>query len=115
MKKLKPYIHTSLIVLGIFLILFLIKGIYPFGNNSLIWGDMHDQITAFYYHFYDCFHGNKSLLVDFTTSGGVNFFETFENVVFNGQFRCNNASYGGAIATTNGIIENTSFIIKRSI
>ena len=77
MKKLKPYIYTSLLVLGIFLILFLIKGIYPFGNNSLIWGDMHDQITAFYYHFYDSVYGTKSLFVDFTTSGGVNFFGIF--------------------------------------
>ena len=77
MKKLKPYIYTSSIVLGIFIVLFLIKGIYPFGNNSLIWGDMHDQITAFYYHFYDSVFSNKSLLIDFTTSGGVNFFGIF--------------------------------------
>ena len=77
MKKLKPYIYTSLLVLGVFIILFLIKGIYPFGNNSLIWGDMHDQITAFYYHFYDSVYGTKSLFVDFTTSGGVNFFGIF--------------------------------------
>ena len=73
MKKLKPYLLTSGIVLSIFIIIFLLKGIYPFGTNSLIWSDMHDQITAFYYHFYDCFKGNSSLLVDFSTSGGINF------------------------------------------
>ena len=73
LKNGKPYIITTLIVIGIFLIIFLSKGIYPFGNHSLIWGDMHDQITAFYYHFYDCFKGNSSLLVNFSTSGGINF------------------------------------------
>lgn len=72
-NKLKPYLLTSIIVLGILSIVFLIKGIYPFGKNSLIWGDMHDQITAFYYHFYDSIKGNCSLLIDFNTSSGINF------------------------------------------
>lgn len=72
-KKIKPYLLTSIIVLTILTIIFFIKNIYPFGRNSLIWGDMHDQITAFYYHFYDVFKGNQSLLVDFTSGGGVNF------------------------------------------
>lgn len=74
MKKLKPYIYTSLIVTLILAVTFFIKGIYPFGNISLIWGDMHDQITAFYYHLYDSIKGNSSVFVDFTTSGGINFF-----------------------------------------
>lgn len=73
MKRIKPYILAGSIVLGILAIIFFIKGIYPFGNNSLIWGDMHDQITAFYYHFYDSIFNEKSLLIDFSESGGVNF------------------------------------------
>ena len=75
MKKFlqKPYWITILLVSIIFLIVWPGKGLFPFGGNSLIWGDMHDQITAFYYHFYDSFWGNASLLVDFTTSGSVNF------------------------------------------
>lgn len=72
-KKIKPYLLTSIIALTILTVIFFIKNIYPFGRNSLIWGDMHDQITAFYYHFYDVFKGNQSLLVDFTSGGGVNF------------------------------------------
>ena len=72
MKKFKPYLYASLFSLGILMIVFVMKGIFPFGDNSLIWGDMHDQITAFYYHFYDCIYSNKSLLVDFTTSGSIN-------------------------------------------
>ena len=72
-NKLKPYLLTGSLVLGILIMIFLFKGIYPFGNNSLIWGDMHDQITAFYYHFYDSIKGNSSLLINFSTSGGINF------------------------------------------
>lgn len=74
MKKGKLYWITSLIVLGLFTVLFIEKGIYPFGSHSLIWGDMHDQITAFYYHFYDVFHGNASFLIEWNAGGGVNFF-----------------------------------------
>ena len=73
MKKFKPYLYTGLISLGILSIVFIMKGIFPFGDNSLIWGDMHDQITAFYYHFYDSFHGNNSLLINFSTGGAINF------------------------------------------
>lgn len=73
-KDKKIYIINAVIVLAIFTLIFISKGIFPFGSNSLIWGDMHDQITAFYYHFYDSFRGSSSLLIDFTTSGGVNFF-----------------------------------------
>lgn len=73
MKKLKPYLLTSGLVLLVLTIIFLIKGIYPFGNHSLIWGDMHDQITAFYYYFYDCVYGNSSLLINFSSSSGINF------------------------------------------
>ncbi|MDD6223913.1 MAG: YfhO family protein, partial [bacterium] len=73
MKKWKIYTLTSSIVLGILLIVFAAKGIFPFGSNSLIWGDMHDQVTAFYYHFYDSFYGSNSLLVNFSTSSSINF------------------------------------------
>lgn len=74
MKKKYPYLLVTLITCFVFVCLFYFKGIFPFGKNSLIYGDMHDQITAFYYHMYDFFKGDTSLLVNFTTSGGVNFF-----------------------------------------
>jgi len=73
-KDKKIYIISTILVLAIFTFIFISKGIFPFGKNSLIWGDMHDQITAFYYHFYDSFKGSNSLFINFTTSGGINFF-----------------------------------------
>ena len=76
-KKWMPYLVTAGIILGIFVVLFCVKGIYPFGENSLIWGDMHDQLTAFYYHLYDTFYGDSSIFINFSTSGGINFFGIF--------------------------------------
>ena len=73
MKKTKEYLITILITTAILSIIFLIKGIFPFGSNSIIWSDMHEQVTAMYYHFYDAFHSNGSLLVDFSSGGGINF------------------------------------------
>ena len=76
-KKWMPYLVTAGIILGIFVVLFCVKGIYPFGENSLIWGDMHDQLTAFYYHLYDTFYEDSSIFINFSTSGGINFFGIF--------------------------------------
>lgn len=69
----KKYLWLSVFILGILSFIYIIKGIFPFGNESIIWSDMHEQITAIYYHFYDAIRGNSSLLVDFTSGGGINF------------------------------------------
>ena len=74
MKKNKIYVYTGLVCLTILLVISAIKGIFPFGDNSFIWGDMHDQITAFYYDFYDAVYGKESLFINFSTSAGINFF-----------------------------------------
>ena len=72
MKFLKnKYVLTALISLLIISIIFIIKGIFPFGSNSVIWSDMHEQITALYYRFYDGVH-NGNLFVDFSAGGAVN-------------------------------------------
>lgn len=73
-RKIKPYLIISSLIILLFIMIFITKGIYPFGENSLIWGDMEDQVTAFFYHFYDSIRGNASIFVDFTTSGSINFF-----------------------------------------
>ena len=73
MKKIRPYLKAILLTSIILLIVFVYKDIFPFGKNTLIWGDMEDQVTAFLYHFYDSILGNKSMFFDFTTSLGINF------------------------------------------
>ena len=71
--KNKKYFITSFLVLIIFTIIFFVENMFPFGNDSLVWSDMHEQIVPMYYHFYDSIFGDSSLLIDFTSSGGTNF------------------------------------------
>ena len=66
------YFLTSIISLLIISLIFISKGIFPFGNNSVIWSDMHEQVTALYYHLRDAVYGGN-LLVNFNSGGAVNF------------------------------------------
>lgn len=79
--KNNKYLKTTFLVLMIFSFVFIVKGIFPFGDKSIIWSDMHDQITAFYYHFYDAVRGGKSFFVDFTSGGGINFWGVMVNYI----------------------------------
>lgn len=54
------------------LIIYCIKGIYPFGKMTIDYYDMAQQIAAFYYHVFDSLHGTKSFFYDPYTALGVN-------------------------------------------
>lgn len=75
MKK-REYFLTFLTVSFILGFVFFIKNVFPFGNDYLIWSDMHAQVVPFYYKFYDSFYNNGSLLFDML-GGGVNFWGVF--------------------------------------
>ncbi len=73
MKLLKnKYFLTSIISLLIISLIFAFKGIFPFGSDSVIWSDMHEQVTALYYHLRDAIY-DGSLLVNFNSGGAINF------------------------------------------
>ena len=74
LKKYNNYLILIGITLLIFIIIFITKGIYPFGKNTLIYSDMYDQLTSYYYYLYDCFKGTSSFLINFSSSSGINFF-----------------------------------------
>ncbi len=59
---------TCLIVLGIYLL----KGIYPFGKETIICGDMGQSYVTFYHQLYDVLHGSKSIFYSFTLGMGSN-------------------------------------------
>ncbi len=65
----KKYFISGLVVAVILLIVFLVKGMYPFGKNYIMWGDMYEQIVPLYYNFYDVIRNGKSILIDYT--GGI--------------------------------------------
>lgn len=70
MKKYKDYFIVGGVSTAILLILFLFLGIYPFGNNTVLTGDLYTQVSALFYHLWDVFLGNGSLLVYYTSGGG---------------------------------------------
>lgn len=73
----KKYFISGLIVAVILLIVFLVKGMYPFGKNYIMWGDMYEQIVPLYYNFYDVIRNGKSILIDYTGGLASSFIPNF--------------------------------------
>lgn len=73
MKK-RNYLFNLLITLIILAVIFTIKGLYPFGADTIAVGDLEQQITPMYYHFYDAIWHDNSLLISFTSGNAINFF-----------------------------------------
>ena len=83
MKKIKEYLIAPIIVLLICLVVFLLKGIYPFGNQTIASGDFGQSYIPFYYFLYDVFHGTKSIFFDYALGLGSN---TYGGFVVDGLF-----------------------------
>ena len=66
------YIIPPVITLILFCIILAVKGIYPFGSNTIDYYDMGQQFVPFYYHLYDAMHGTKALFFDWYTALGIN-------------------------------------------
>jgi len=61
---------------AIVLIVYAVKGIIPFGSESVIYMDMWQMNVPIYYHIYDVLHFDKSLFYDFYTALGMNMSES---------------------------------------
>lgn len=68
LKYAVPMIITALMLC----LVYVLKGIYPFGKNTIDYYDMAQQIAAFYYHTFDFLHGQKNLFYDPYTALSVN-------------------------------------------
>ena len=62
----------AIVTLLIYSIILAVKGIYPFGDNTIDYYDMAQQIAAFYYHVFDSMHGTKGWFYDFYSALGTN-------------------------------------------
>ncbi len=71
------FVLPSLIVAAFLLVVYGLKGIYPFGTGVIDWGDMYEINTPIFYYFYDVIKGNASLLYSFSAAGGMNFWGVF--------------------------------------
>ncbi len=77
MNKKAIYILPSILTAILLLFIFLIKSIYPFGHNTVMWADMYQINTPMYYYFYDIFYNHASLFYNFKSGLGMNFYGVF--------------------------------------
>ncbi|MEI6603580.1 MAG: YfhO family protein, partial [Clostridia bacterium] len=68
------YLVPPAIVAIVVLAVYFIKGIYPFGDLTVIYTDMAQGYIPFCYHLYDVFMNGKSLLWDPLLGNGSNMF-----------------------------------------
>ncbi len=76
-NKYKKYLVAPLITIAIVLIVYVLKGIYPFGNLTIANGDMGQAYMTFYYYLYDICHGTKSVFYDYNLGMGSNIYGGF--------------------------------------
>lgn len=100
------YFIISMVTLLILLIIFLFKGIYPFGINTISNCDMNQSYITFYYYLYDVFHNGKSIFYNFQLGMGSNIYGGF---VSDGFF--NPTSWLILFSNRDNILFNMSFII----
>ena len=66
------YVWAPLMVMGMLLLVFHLREVYPFGPNTVDTRDMGQGNAAMYHHVYDALRGNKSMLYDWYSSLGIN-------------------------------------------
>lgn len=73
---------TALCAAGLFSVLYLIRGFYPFGDGSIVITDLYSQYVPLLYRFYDVVTGQKNLFLDLSVSGGANLYvDTINEVI----------------------------------
>lgn len=88
MNKIKKYINKSWILSPIItcimmLAIYMVKGIYPFGNVDISYYDMSQNYVPAYTHAYDFYHGNQGLFWEWYNCGGVTIVDSFCNFILN--------------------------------
>ncbi len=72
-----PYLSAMGITVLILMLIYLFKGIFPFGTGTISWGDMYENYTTAYYYIHDVFHSGEGLFFNFASGGGANFWGVF--------------------------------------
>jgi len=69
--------------LGVFVVLFIIRNLFPFGKGSILMIDLHSQYVPLLYRFYDVVTGQKNIFMDLTASGGAYLYADTINEMLN--------------------------------
>ena len=73
-KKYGKFLIAPVIAIVITLVIYAIKGIYPFGGMTIAHADMGQSYETFYHLLWDILRGGKSLFYSYTLGSGSNVF-----------------------------------------
>ena len=73
-KKYGKFLIAPVIAVAIALLIYAVKGIYPFGEMTIAHADMGQSYETFYHLLWDILRGGKSLLYSYTLGSGSNVF-----------------------------------------
>lgn len=71
------FILAPLLVMGLFLFYASLHNLYPFGEFSLAWADVQQQVIPLLNTFKDILSGEQALVYNFHQAGGMSFFGVF--------------------------------------
>ncbi len=71
-QRTKLYAIPGIITLAVVVLIYLLKGIWPFGTNRIDYFDNMQQVAPLYAHLWDWMHGKASLWFDWYTGFGTN-------------------------------------------
>lgn len=81
--KIASWIVSPFLMGLILMLVYLIRGIYPFGSLDISYHDMSQNYIAGYTHTYDFYHGTQGLFWDWYLCGGVTTADAFGSFVLN--------------------------------
>lgn len=76
-RNYRKFLIAPLSVTIILLVIYAIKGIFPFGKMTIANGDMGQSYMTFYHFLYDIFYNGKSIFYDYTLGMGSNMYGGF--------------------------------------
>ena len=82
-KKQLYWLLPAIITVLIVLIVYIIKGVYPFGDSNIAYYDMNQVYIPSYARMYEVFHGKDSLLFDWLEGAGMDMTSSFQGYVLN--------------------------------
>ena len=77
MKKVLKHTMSAFSAGGLLLVLYAMKGLFPFGEYTISWCDMNQQVVPLLCEFKDILEGKGSLFLNWQNAGGMNFWGVF--------------------------------------
>jgi uncharacterized membrane protein YfhO len=73
-KQRREHFIAPLVVMAILCVIFIIKGVYPFGSRTVAYYDMPFQYVPLFTHAHDFLHGKASLFYNWYNGASCNFY-----------------------------------------